>query len=176
MIDTIYLIPTITSHTNGGGYGEFYSITSNKDEMDEYLSSYDDFYPGTTTDDGEYLDDDYFTQTYLDPTEDIIGITDPDHIDRIINSDTFIYGFSSIIIDSETLDESSMTLIYDNSDHPDDTPWGQDPSDLSIRIYLTYEGDYLISHYSYTKDRESLNPYELTISSPPIQGPLPPDY
>lgn len=167
MIDTLYLIPTITSDTNGGGYGEFFSITPNKDEIDEYLSKFDYNHPGTTTDDGEYLDDDYFTQTYLDPTQDIIGCSDPYLIDKLINSDTFIYGFSSITIDSDSLIDTHIQYTradYDNGgfgiepmvdpdhprlielDHPyyGDLPYTYDPIDHTTGTYdLTRDRWYL---------------------------------
>jgi len=77
------------------------------------------------------------------------------------------YGTDSYI----TLD-SFMTLIYDNFDTPRlPHPHGFEYSDNSIRIYLDNHGIYWISNYSYIKDGEFLTPYELTIPSPPLQGP-----
>ena len=99
MITTLYSIPIIISHTNGGHEDYFFSITPNKDEIDEFLNQFTINDPGTIID-GEYMDDEFYSQTFLSPNETIEGITDPTFISNFINSNTFIYGFSSITIDS----------------------------------------------------------------------------
>ena len=70
-------------------------------------------------------------------------------------------------LSSDDLDSSTMTLIYRNTDHPEDGSF----DDYNFNIYLDSEGTYIHSGYNWTKDREYISYQELIIPSPPIQGP-----
>ena len=99
MITTLYQIPIIISHTNGGGEDYLISTTPDKDIIENLLDyplyNFDD--PGTFSPDGEFNDDDFGIRTFIDTNHPITEIsTDPDQILRIFyKTDSIILGFEN---------------------------------------------------------------------------------
>ena len=78
--EIIFEIPIKINHTNGGGWDEVYSITPNRDEIDEYLAG------------REFNEGDYFYEIHTDHQEVTYGITNPEEISNRCHND-YVYGF-----------------------------------------------------------------------------------